>query len=86
MFPCFHADSQPSLCVTSSLQGYCDFLPEERLLQAVEVGQVVTSSMYVVYLVAQVIAFYYLKYNAMFQLFWPCCPCRMHEFANNFYL
>lgn len=30
------------LCLwTCSFQGYCDFLPEEKLLQAIEVGQVV---------------------------------------------
>lgn len=29
-----------TVCVTY-LQGYCDFLPEEKLLQAIEVGQVV---------------------------------------------
>ncbi|GMP62478.1 hypothetical protein CsSME_00024575 [Camellia sinensis var. sinensis] len=29
------------ICVTCPPQGYCNFLPEEKLLQAVEVGQVV---------------------------------------------
>ena len=44
--------------VTSYLQGFCDFLTEEKLLQAVEVGQVVTSFAYVVYLLARVVVYY----------------------------
>lgn len=32
------------------LQGYCDFLSEEKLLQAVQVGQVVLLSKYVAFM------------------------------------
>lgn len=39
------------VCKIHSLQGYCDFLPEEKLLEAVQVGQVVFLYEYVAYLV-----------------------------------